>query len=166
MTLRHLVWGAVASLGLVLGGFGVWWLNLPAVPAKTVVSSVVQSEMDAMVASLKPVQERPLVAVIGLNDATEGTDYLMPAGILRRADIADVVLLAAEPGPVRLYLALTVEADATVTMFDARHPEGADYVIVPAMSRDRWVCRCSQALMKCHWRLWPMPGRAPIAPWS
>lgn len=88
------------------------------------------------VTSLKPVQERPLVAVIGLNDATEGTDYLMPAGILRRADIADVVLLAAEPGPVRLYLALTVEADATVTMFDARHPEGADYVIVPAISRD------------------------------
>jgi hypothetical protein len=32
--------------------------------------------------------------------------------------------------------ALTVEADATIAELDARNPEGADYVIVPAMSRD------------------------------
>ena len=31
---------------------------------------------------------------------------------------------------------LTVEPQATVADFDAQHPEGADYVIVPAMSRD------------------------------
>ena len=35
-----------------------------------------------------------------------------------------------------LFPALTVLADATVADFDARNPEGADYVIVPAMSRD------------------------------
>jgi putative intracellular protease/amidase len=90
-------------------------------------------------------RERPVVAIVGINNATEVTDYLVPYGILRRADVADVMLLATEPGPVTLYPALTVEAQATVDKFDARHPEGADYVIVPAMSRDddptvlRWL---------------------------
>ena len=37
---------------------------------------------------------------------------------------------------MKLYPALTVEPQATVAAFDAQHPEGADYVIVPAMSRD------------------------------
>jgi transcriptional regulator GlxA family with amidase domain len=60
----------------------------------------------------------------------------MPYGILRRADVADVVLLATKPGPVTLYPALKVEPQATVAEFEARHPEGADYVVVPAMSRD------------------------------
>ena len=83
-----------------------------------------------------PKRQRPLIAIIGINDATETTDYLMPFGILRRADVADVVLLATEPGPVKLYPALEVEPHATIATFDAQHPEGADYVIVPAMSRD------------------------------
>jgi transcriptional regulator GlxA family with amidase domain len=77
-----------------------------------------------------------LVAVVGVNDATETTDYLMPCGILRRADVAEVVALATEEGPVRLYPALRVAPDATTAGFDARHPDGADYVVVPAMSRD------------------------------
>jgi putative intracellular protease/amidase len=90
-----------------------------------------------MVAALRYEGERrPLIAVIGVNDATETTDYLLPTGILRRADIADVVMLATGEGPVQLYPALHVEPDATSAEFDAEHPEGADYVIVPAMSRD------------------------------
>ena len=56
-------------------------------------------EADAMVAALKPPKrQRPLIAIIGINDATETTDYLMPYGILRRADVADVMTLATEPG--------------------------------------------------------------------
>jgi len=35
-----------------------------------------------------------------------------------------------------LFPALKVEPQATVVDFDTRHPHGADYVIVPAMSRD------------------------------
>jgi putative intracellular protease/amidase len=77
-----------------------------------------------------------MVAVVGINDATETTDYLMPAGILRRGGVADVMMLATAPGPVQLFPALKVEADATITEFDATHPAGADYVVVPAMSRD------------------------------
>jgi transcriptional regulator GlxA family with amidase domain len=37
---------------------------------------------------------------------------------------------------VQLHPALRVEPDATTASFDAEHPEGADYVIVPAMMRD------------------------------
>ncbi len=68
--------------------------------------------------------------------ATEATHYLMPYGILRRADVADVLALATEPGPVTPFPALKIEPQPTLAEFDARHPEGADYVIVPAMSRD------------------------------
>jgi transcriptional regulator GlxA family with amidase domain len=60
----------------------------------------------------------------------------LPTGILRRADVADVQLVATGPGTVKLYPALTVEPDATTAEFDARHGDGADYVIVPAMNRD------------------------------
>ncbi len=60
----------------------------------------------------------------------------MPYGILRRADVADVVTLATNPGPMTLFPALKVEPQATTADFDAQHPDGADYVIVPAMSRD------------------------------
>jgi transcriptional regulator GlxA family with amidase domain len=60
----------------------------------------------------------------------------MSTGILRRADVADVVLAATSEGPVKLYPVLAVEPDMTAAQFDAVHPDGADYVIVPAMSRD------------------------------
>jgi putative intracellular protease/amidase len=98
---------------------------------------IAKDEADAMIAALKPPKRRrPLIAIIGINDATETTDYLMPYGILKRADVADVVTLATRPGPVTLFPALKVEPQATIAEFDARHPDGADYVIVPAMSRD------------------------------
>src|SRR5690606_15774321 len=92
-----------------------------------------EAERRTMLAALQPPKRaRPLVAVVGLNEATETTDYLLTAGVLRRADVADVLLLATGPGPVQLYPALAVHADQTVADFDARHPDGADYVIVPA----------------------------------
>jgi transcriptional regulator GlxA family with amidase domain len=96
-----------------------------------------KDEDEATIAGLKPPKSRrPLIAIIGANDGTEVTDYLMPYGILKRADVADVMLLGMRAGPVTLYPALKVEPDATVADFDAQHPEGADYVIVPAMRRD------------------------------
>ena len=99
--------------------------------------AIAQQETDATIAALKPPKrQRPLIAIVGINDATETTDYLMPYGILKRADVADVVTLATAAGPMTLYPALKVEPQATVAEFDAQHPDGADYVIVPAMSRD------------------------------
>src|SRR5690606_11575177 len=111
--------------------------TLPMPLTTTVAVSVPQAEVQAMLASLAPRSpKRPVIAVVGLNQATETTDYLLTAGVLRRADVADVVLLATNRGPVQLYPALKVEADQSLSEFDALHPEGADYVIVPAMSRD------------------------------
>ena len=54
--------------------------------------------MAAMLTALQPPKRaRPLVAVVGINDATETNDYLMPAGILRRADIdRDLALILAQ----------------------------------------------------------------------
>lgn len=122
-------------LGLV--AFGGWLLSLPEAPVSTSESTIDREEWDAIIAALTPPKRgRPVIAVIGINDATEVTDYLMPTGILRRADVADVMMLSTGPGPVNLFPALQVEADATVAEFDARYPDGADYVIVPAMSRD------------------------------
>ncbi len=124
-----------AAILLTIGA--AWILSLPAAPVAGPQSTVSQEETDSILSALKPTKrERLLIAIIGINDATEATDYLMPYGILRRADIADVVALATKPGPVTLYPALTLEPQATIANFDARNPEGADYVIVPAMSRD------------------------------
>ena len=129
-----------AILGLALvsaAGFGIWIASLPPASAALTPPQVPQAETDALLAALKPPKRaRPLVAIVGINDATETTDYLLSYGILKRADVAEVVLLAAGPGPVRLFPALTVQPDATIAAFDAAHPQGADHVIVPAMSRD------------------------------
>ncbi len=71
----------------------------------------------------------------------------MPYGILKRADVADVMALANRAGRDALYSALKVAPDATIAEFDARHPDGADYVIVPPMTRDddRGACNGSRA---------------------
>ena len=135
---KQAVTASVLAAAVVLAGagFGIWLAMLPPEVAASP-EPVPASEQEAVLEALRPaVGERPLVAVIGINDATETTDYLVPTGILRRADVAEVVMVATGPGPVQLYPALKVEPDATVSEFDAAHPEGADYVIVPAMSRD------------------------------
>ena len=137
MKRRLLLWSGLGVVVFFVAIAAGWIASLPPTPESAAVPPIAQAETDATLAALKPPKRgRPLVAILGINDATETTDYLMPYGILRRADVADVVALATEPGPVTLYPALTVEADATVAEFDAQHPEGADYVIVPAMSRD------------------------------
>ena len=133
MSKSWVIWGGAALVLLSLVGFGGWVLSLPSEAAANA-PDVPPEEAAATLAALKPPKrERPLIAVIGINDATETTDYLMPTGILRRADIADVMMVATDAGPVQLYPALKVEPDATTAKFDAEHPLGADYVIVPAM---------------------------------
>lgn len=136
MRLKHVLWGGLAVIALGVAGFAVWVATLPSPAAATAPPIPEQEAAETLRALMPPKRERPLIAVIGINDATETTDYIMPLGILRRADVADVVALSTEPGPVSLYPALTVEPDATIVEFDAEHPEGADYVVVPAMSSD------------------------------
>ena len=137
MNSRRVLWSALGAVALFAGIGGAWIFSLPTTPSVAAPPAIAQHERDAMIAALKPPKrQRPLIAIIGINDATETTDYLMPYGVLKRADVADVVTLATRPGPITLFPALKVEPQATIAEFDARHPDGADYVIVPAMSRD------------------------------
>ncbi|HZW16051.1 MAG TPA: DJ-1/PfpI family protein [Brevundimonas sp.] len=137
MKRRILVWSGLGAAALAAVAGGALILALPPAPASAAPPPIPRAEAAAALAALKPPKRaRPVVAVIGINDATEATDYLMPYGVLKRADVAEVMLVATGAGPVKLYPALTVEPQATTAQFDARHPEGADYVIVPAMSRN------------------------------
>jgi putative intracellular protease/amidase len=137
MSLKLVLWGGGGVLALAAAGVVAWIFSLPPATAASVQPPISAEEADATLSALRPAKrERPLIAIVGINDATETTDYLMPYGILRRADVADVVALATGPGPIKLFPVLTVTPDATTAAFDEQHPEGADYVIVPAMSRD------------------------------
>ncbi len=134
--MRKVLWISLALILLGLLGFGGWLMTLPPFMPAVVAPAIAPEEHAATVAALKPPKrQRPVIAVIGINDGTETTDYLMPTGILRRADVADVLLVATAAGPVNLYPALKVDSDFSIEQFDARYPEGADYVIVPAIKR-------------------------------
>lgn len=105
-------------------------------PSPSVAVAIPAAEHARTLAALKPPKRaRPAIALLALNDSTEVSDFLVAYGILREADVADVTVVAPEAGPVRLYpsLDLRVEAEATLREFEARHPEGADYVVVPAL---------------------------------
>ena len=127
MNKRLVLWSGLGVVTLLVTIGGTWILSLPPGPAVGAAPPIAQEEADATIAALKPPKRRrPLIAIVGANGGSETTDYLMPYGILRRADVADVVLLATEPGPVTLYPALKVEPQATIADFDARHPEGGN----------------------------------------
>ena len=76
---------------------------------------------------------RPLIAVLGQNAGTELIDFFVPYGVLVESGAADVLSVATEPGPMRMRPALRMQPDATVAEFDQRFPDGADYVVVPAV---------------------------------
>lgn len=78
---------------------------------------------------------RPLVVVIGENEGTETTDFVVPYGVLSASGVAEVVDVSVNPGPIQMMPALTLKAKETIDSFDVQHPAGADYVIVPAMHR-------------------------------
>ena len=79
MTRRFIAWSGVGVLALSAAGGGAWILSLP--PATTVTDTppISQEEADDTLMALKPPKrQRPLIAIVGINDATEVTDYLMP----------------------------------------------------------------------------------------
>jgi putative intracellular protease/amidase len=90
----------------------------------------------------KPRHERPVIAIVALNKATEVTDLMIPYGVLARAGVADVKVVAEHATPVPLYPfsklsqgpeLLKVEPQASMRAFDEQYPDGADYVVVPAL---------------------------------
>jgi putative intracellular protease/amidase len=115
----------------VVGVFAVVPGERHAAAALPIVSS--DEEARTLAAMKPPKRARPIIAIIGANDGTETTDYLVPYGVLKRSGVADVYALGTRGGAMTLMPALSVVPDATVAEFVARYPTGADYVIVPAM---------------------------------
>jgi transcriptional regulator GlxA family with amidase domain len=77
---------------------------------------------------------RPVVAIVADANGTELTDFMIPRATLAGSGVAQVVVVAAHAGRIALPpSSMTVEPDQTMTAFDAAHPAGADYVIVPAL---------------------------------
>jgi len=125
----------LASAGLVAAGLGALVLALPAArPAGDAAPAITDAERAALLAQLKPPKRaRPVVAVLAANGGTETTDFVVPLGVLRESGVADVYAVATHDAPITLMPALKVRPDLDAAQFDARFPEGADYVIVPAL---------------------------------
>jgi putative intracellular protease/amidase len=106
-------------------------------PASPVTAAQVQTDSRITPWQPRAGHARPLVAVLGHNEGTELSDFVLPYGIVKQAGVADVVALGVHPGPVRFRPALAIAPDATMAEFDRNHAEGADYVIVPAVAADK-----------------------------
>ena len=81
-------------------------------------------------------RSRPVVAVLCANGGTVLSDFVVPYGVLARSGVAEVAGVSTEPGEV-LLRPLKGRVDMTTAEFDARYPEGADYVVVPAVADPR-----------------------------
>lgn len=78
-------------------------------------------------------RSRPVVAVVAPGDGAELTDFVVPYGVLSASESADVITVGTAPGAIQMMPALTIEPDATIGEFDDQYPDGADYIIVPAV---------------------------------
>lgn len=110
----------------------------PAIPAVLLSDAPTQAANASPTEHISPYRarfgrSRPVIAVLAENRGTETVDFVVPYGILTRAAVAEVVAVATQSGPIQLFPALKIEAQATTAGFDARFPDGADYVIVPAV---------------------------------
>lgn len=113
------------------------FLLAPGVPAAAPppAEPIADDEQAATIAAMRPTRtdRRPVIAIIAWNQATELSDFFSAYGVLKRADVADVTVVAEKAEPVQLYPGPKITPEASIADFDARHPEGADYVVVPAM---------------------------------
>ena len=78
-------------------------------------------------------RQLPVVAVIAENSGTELTDFVIPYGVLARSGAVQTIAVATQEGPVTMRPALRIAPQATIGQFDERFPDGADYVVVPAV---------------------------------
>jgi putative intracellular protease/amidase len=102
-------------------------------PSQTARLSVMATTMEIITYQPRFGRVRPVVAVIGENTFTELTDYVIPYAVMVESGVAEVIALATKPGPIQMFPALKLEPQATSAEFDTRFPDGADYVIVPAV---------------------------------
>jgi putative intracellular protease/amidase len=121
----------VASLGVSWGVAAMVPDRVEAPPASA--PTTAEEYRRTIEAMRPPKRARPVVAVLGDNRGTEAIDFLVPYGVLRASGLAEVHAVGLTPSPLRLRPALTIRTQITTAELDARYPEGADYVIVPAM---------------------------------
>ena len=137
MSIKNLIAACLLLSAVGLTGYGAVAL----VATRPVFGAEPAADAPAATASGLPVyvprfhRARPVVAVVAENSYTELTDYVVPYGVLAASGVAQVMALATQPGPIQMFPALRVQPQATVAEFDRRFPEGADYVLVPAVHR-------------------------------
>ena len=122
-----------AAIGLL---FAVAGAATAEAPRDVMASSSAErrAEFARTIEAMKPPKRaRPVVAVLANNDGAETTDFLVPYGVLTQSGIADVLAVAPSAEPIRLRPSLKIRPQATLAAFDDRFPDGADYVVVPAM---------------------------------
>ena len=105
--------------------------NLPAPSALAGASNPEADKIEPYIARFG--RSRPVIAIIGENSGTELVDFVIPFGVLTQSGAAEIVTVATKPGILALRPALKIQPQATIDQFDARFPDGADYVIVPAV---------------------------------
>ncbi len=130
------------ALYIFLGAVVILAISLPALlsarkmpVAAPAPERIASDEHQKTIEALKPPKRaRPVIALLALNQGTEVADFLTAYGVLKEANVADVTVVAERSDPIKLYPnSIKVETQATTAELDASHPEGADYVVVPAM---------------------------------
>ncbi len=135
LAFQFLRFGVLAVVTVAMLFVAVLFAFIPGERQAAAVPATISAEEAAQtLAALKPPKRaRPVVAVVGANDGTETTDYLIPYGVLKRSGAADVFALGTRAGPMTMMPSLTIMPEATTAQFVQRYPDGADYVIVPAL---------------------------------
>jgi putative intracellular protease/amidase len=136
MRKRTILFGIAATI-VVAVGIATPILLAPGLPTQDTrpPEPVATTEQATTIEALRPPKrKRPVIAIATFNAATEITDFMVSYGVLKRADVADVTIVAERAETVQLYPArLAIEPDETIAAFDQRLPDGADYIVVPAM---------------------------------
>lgn len=135
MRRRILIIGLGAAAALAVGSLPFLLVARDEPVASLAPERVSPAEQQQTVEALKPPKrQRPVIAVLALNEGTEVSDLLSAYGVLAESGVADVTVVADRSDPIQLYpSSIRVEPQAATAQFDASYPEGADYVVVPAM---------------------------------
>ncbi|WP_066718841.1 DJ-1/PfpI family protein [Sphingomonas pituitosa] len=130
---------AIASAAATIGGLVVG--SKVAIAGQTTTASAMfdasRNPTPEKIARYQPRfgRTKPLVAIVGLNEGTIISDFCVPFGVMARSGVADVISVSVTPGPVKMQ-PLTFQLQTTIDAFDESHPEGADYIFVPAVEND------------------------------
>lgn len=120
------------TVAVVAAMFG-YYLSLPSSTPVRELPVISATEQARIIDAMKPMRAgRPLVVVMGANEGSETTDYIIPYGVLKRSGVADVSALGVSDGPISLMPSLMIQPDSSLAAFDRAHPQGANYVFVPA----------------------------------